>query len=82
MVVSMHDPDVNPLYLSGNRIGYTAAKGDGTYYFYGPDNVLYNDAYSGEVRASDMQANAVGMAPTYDFSVGDNQVPTLGTIFA
>lgn len=37
-------------------------------YYFGPDNKLYLDSYSGEVHASDVAANLLGDVTTYDFS--------------
>jgi hypothetical protein len=53
--------------LPDGSTGYWAAKGDGTYYYFGPDGVLYNDDYAGEVQSGDVQANMIGNVATYDF---------------
>lgn len=57
-----------PFFLPDGNTGYWAPKGDGTYYYFGPDTVLYHDNYPGEVQPQDVSPNAVGYAPTYDFA--------------
>ena len=60
----------NSIALPTGGIGYTAAVGNGTYYYFGPDNKLFIDAYSGQVRTSDLATNFVGDVTTYDFNSG------------
>lgn len=60
-----------PFILPTGDTGYWAAKGDGTYYYFGPDPVLYHDNYPGEVQPQDVSTNAVGYAPTFDFAAAD-----------
>jgi hypothetical protein len=62
-----------PFVTAEGSIGYWAPKGDGTYYYYGSDGVLYNDAYAGEVQSADKSANVVGNAATYNFAANSPQ---------
>jgi hypothetical protein len=60
-----------PFTTAQGSIGYWAAKGDGTYYYFGPDGELYDDAYEGEVQPQDVSMNLVGNVATYDFVAND-----------
>lgn len=57
-----------PFTLSTGATGYNASGPGGGMYYFGPDNKLYLDSYSGEVHASDVAANLLGDVTTYDFS--------------
>ena len=69
--------DWTPFYLPNNAVGYWAPTGNGMYYYFGPDDTLYEDSYPGEVQPADTQADLVGNVQAYDFSVGGVQtLPT------
>lgn len=53
--------------LPGGQIGEWADSGSGQFYYFGPDHVLYLDAYPGEVLPQDVSSSAVGNVDTYDF---------------
>lgn len=54
-----------PFALPTGDTGYTAPDGSGGYFYFGPDNVLYHDAYSGQVKSGDVGANAVGFVGAF-----------------
>jgi hypothetical protein len=60
-----------PFVQSDGSVGYWAPKGDGTYYYFGPNGTLYDDSYIGQVQASDMSTNAIGVVSTYNFASAD-----------
>jgi hypothetical protein len=45
--------------------GYTAPDGSGGYFYFGPDQVLYHNQYSGEVHPNDVSPNAVGFVGAF-----------------
>ena len=57
--------------LPTGATGYWAPKGDGTYYYLGPDGTLYDDPYQGEVQPNGVATDGVGNASTYDFYSAD-----------
>ena len=68
-----------PFTLPTGATGYWAPKSDGTYYYFGPDNVLYHDSYSGEVHQNDVSTNAVGNVTTYFGGTTAQSVSTADT---
>ncbi len=66
-----------PFVDSDGSVGYWAPKGDGTFYYFGANGELYDDAYEGAVKTQDTGANLVGNVSTYDFATNDPGASTM-----
>lgn len=56
-----------PFLQSDGGTGYYAHVADGSFYYFGPDGIVYHDSYAGQVLPQDAAANSLGPVATYQF---------------